>query len=153
MPDGPLLPANELHEAAQSLMARAEAEEARLKVRQALDVEVGVALQQRRHNSGDSASFIADLVRDWDPNRDGVCVRTPSQADRLSSCLCAGRRVARAPLLAHRRRVYCVTSSRLACARDSGEISKMEFRQNVRKLLPHIKIDSGEIDALARRCP
>jgi Ca2+-binding EF-hand superfamily protein len=91
------LPASVFTEAVEEQIKKAEAVQAGLHSKE-LPVQIGQALQQKWDQADDKQGFIAALMRDWDPNRDGV-------------------------------------------------ISKMEFRQNVRKLVPQ-KHDAKDVDTL-----
>lgn len=67
-----ILASSKLVEEAETLKARAAEEEAKLADKMPLETRVGVALTERIAKAGcDAATFLNDLVREWDPNRDG----------------------------------------------------------------------------------
>ena len=61
---------SQLEAAARALLARANEVESKM-ARRTLDVMVGEALRRKTAEYTGKASMIHDLVRDWDPNRDG----------------------------------------------------------------------------------
>uniref|UniRef100_A0A7S2HYG4 EF-hand domain-containing protein n=1 Tax=Haptolina brevifila TaxID=156173 RepID=A0A7S2HYG4_9EUKA len=65
-----LPPARELEDFVERMLKRAEEEDAKVQDR-GFDVQVAQALLERGMNTQAKAAFIADLVRDFDPNRDG----------------------------------------------------------------------------------
>ena len=68
-----LLPASVLEHAAAEQRAKAEAVEAGLLgTRRPLEAMLGEVLRTQARACGDKKAFLADLVREWDPNRDGT---------------------------------------------------------------------------------
>jgi Ca2+-binding EF-hand superfamily protein len=76
-----VVPSSELRRAAESLLAEAAAHEATLGGERQLDALVGEALRKKMNKEDlgrkgtmahDRSKFVADLVLEWDPNRDGT---------------------------------------------------------------------------------
>ena len=66
-----LVPSAELEVSAYDLSERAATEESKIEAKRSLAASVGAALKAKRVAFKDEATFLAALVREWDPNRDG----------------------------------------------------------------------------------
>ena len=72
-----LIRSEELTATARELLVRAREMDAGIRSRQAIDVQLGSALIARKGSSSSATgkAFIEELLREWDPNRDGVISR------------------------------------------------------------------------------
>ena len=79
-PDG-IMSAKDLQATADELLKKAETASMKLNVKPDLAAQLGELLHAQSAQAKDKSKFIADLMRDWDPNRDGTITKMEFRAN------------------------------------------------------------------------